>query len=233
VTEPSSANAAARTTNRPDELAREYERRFASNADYRRKVWATLTRDVFQRYVPESGAVLELGCGWGEFINQIRAREKHGMDLNPEAAGRLASDVRFLQQDCSARWPLADNTLDAVFTSNFFEHLPDKASLAATLREAWRALRPGGRLVCLGPNIRYLPGAYWDFWDHYLPLTDRSLVEGLELSGFSIERVVPRFLPYTMSQERTPPLWMLSLYLRLPIVWPLFGRQFLVVAVKS
>lgn len=233
MTEPSSANAAARTTNRPDELAREYERRFASNADYRRKVWATLTRDVFQRYVPESGAVLELGCGWGEFINQIRAREKHGMDLNPEAAGRLASDVRFLQQDCSARWPLADNTLDAVFTSNFFEHLPDKASLAATLREAWRALRPGGRLVCLGPNIRYLPGAYWDFWDHYLPLTDRSLVEGLELSGFSIERVVPRFLPYTMSQERTPPLWMLSLYLRLPIVWPLFGRQFLVVAVKS
>ena len=233
MTEPSSANAAARTTNRPEELAREYERRFASKAVYRQQVWATLTRDVFQRYVPESGAVLELGCGWGEFINQIRAREKHGMDLNPEAAGRLAPGVRFLQQDCSTRWPMADNTLDAVFTSNFFEHLPDKASLAATLREAWRSLRPGGRLVCLGPNIRYLPGAYWDFWDHYLPLTDRSLVEGLELSGFSIERVVPRFLPYTMSQERTPPLWMLSLYLRLPIVWPLFGRQFLVVAVKS
>jgi len=255
VTEPSSSSAAARTTNRPDELAREYERRFAGKAEYRRRVWAILVRDVFQQYVtaapasrpdrersesrvslPDSerseASVLELGCGWGEFINQIRAREKHGMDLNPEAAARLASGVRFLQQDCSTRWPLADNPLDAVFTSNFFEHLPDKASLAATLREAWRSLRPGGRLVCLGPNIRYLPGAYWDFWDHYLPLTDRSLVEGLELSGFSIERVVPRFLPYTMSQERTPPLWMLSLYLRLPIVWPLFGRQFLVVAVK-
>ena len=174
--------------------------------------------------------VLELGCGWGEFINQIRAREKHGMDLNPEAAGRLASGVRFLQQDCSTRWPLADNTLDAVFTSNFFEHLPDKASLAATLRELW-SLRPGGRAVSV-PNIRYLPGDMGTSALTTCRSTDRSLVEGLELSGFSIQRVVPRFLPYTMSQERTPPLWMLSLYLKLPIVWPLFGRQFLVVAVK-
>ena len=74
---------------RAAELAREYERRFGPQADYRRRVWAMLTRDVFQRYVPESGAVLEIGCGWGEFINQIRARTKIGIDLNPSAAQRL------------------------------------------------------------------------------------------------------------------------------------------------
>ena len=217
---------------RAEELAREYQRRFGALAEYRRRVWAMLTRDVFQRYVPENGTVLELGCGWGEFITQIRARTKFGMDLNPEAARRLGGGVRFLEQDCSAPWPVAAGSLDVVFTSNFFEHLPDKATLARTLKEAWRCLRPGGRLVCLGPNIRYLPGAYWDFWDHYLPLTDRSLVEGLELAGFAIERSVSRFLPYTMSQERTPPIWMLWCYLRLPIAWPVFGKQFLVVAIK-
>jgi len=217
---------------RAAELAREYERRFGPQADYRRRVWAMLTRDVFQRYVPESGAVLEIGCGWGEFINQIRARTKIGIDLNPSAAQRLDPAVRFLEQDCSAPWPVDDGAIDVVFTSNFFEHLPDKPTLARTMKEALRCLRPGGRIVCLGPNIRYLAGAYWDFWDHYLPLTDRSLVEGLELAGFRIERAWPRFLPYTMSQERTPPLWMLSLYLRLPFVWPIFGRQFLVVALK-
>jgi SAM-dependent methyltransferase len=213
-------------------LAREYERRFAPQAAYRRRVWAVLTRDLFQRYVPEDGAVLEIGCGWGEFINQIRARTKIGMDLNPQAARRLDQGVRFLEQDCSAAWPLSDDSLDVVFTSNFFEHLPDKATLGRTMKEALRCLRPGGRLVCLGPNIRYLAGAYWDFWDHYLPLTDRSLVEGLELAGFRIERSWARFLPYTMSQERTPPIWMLRWYLRLPLAWPIFGRQFLVVAVK-
>jgi hypothetical protein len=33
-----------------------------------------------------------------------------------------------------------------------------------------------------------------------------------------------------MSRQRTPPLWMLRVYLRLPIAWRIFGRQFLVVA---
>ena len=227
---PSTGVSSAAADPRADELAREYQRRFGAQADYRRRVWGMLTRDVFQRYVPEDGTVLELGCGWGEFINQIRARTKYGMDLNPEAGRRLDADVRFLEQDCSEPWPVAAASLDVVFTSNFFEHLPDKGTLSRTMKEALRCLRPGGRLVCLGPNIRYLPGAYWDFWDHYLPLTDRSLVEGLELAGFAIERSWARFLPYTMSQDRRPPLWTLWCYLRLPIAWPIFGRQFLVVA---
>ena len=86
--------------------------------------------------------------------------------------------------------------------------------------------------MALGPNIRYLPGAYWDFWDHYLPLTEASLSEGLETAGFQLEKVVARFLPYTMSKGVRYPLIFLRLYLRLPFAWPFFGRQFLVVAKK-
>jgi SAM-dependent methyltransferase len=215
-----------------EELSRQYERRFAGQADYRERVWRVLVDDVFQPYVPETGAVLELGCGWGEFINRVRASRRIGMDLNPESRARLSAGVEFLHQDCSAEWPVATASLDAIFTSNFFEHLPDKASLARTLQQALRCLKPGGRLICLGPNIRYLRGAYWDFWDHYIPLTDLSLVEVLELTGFTIERALPRFLPYTMSRRRNPPLWTLQLYLMLPFVWPIFGKQFLVVARK-
>ncbi len=217
---------------RQQELERGYERRFAERADYRRHVWTILTRGFFQRYVPTGATVLELGCGWGEFINQIRAARKLGMDLNPSSRARLNPDVEFLHQDCSERWPLEDGTLDTIFTSNFFEHLPDKSSLGRTLREALRCLKQGGRLICLGPNIRFLPGAYWDFWDHYLPLTDRSLTEGLELAGFRVERCLARFLPYTMARERNPPLWTLRAYLKMPLVWPLLGKQFLVVATK-
>jgi len=215
-----------------DELQREYERRFAPRQDYRHRVWTVLTRDFFQQYVDPHGSVLELGCGWGEFINQIKAGRKFGMDLNPSSRSRLDPRIDFLHQDCSVRWPLEDGTLDVVFTSNFFEHLPDKASLGRTMREAHRCLKPGGRIVCLGPNVRALPGAYWDFWDHYLPLTERSLAEGLELSGFRVVESRARFLPYTMARDRNAPVWMLSLYLKLPPLWGVFGRQFLVVAVK-
>lgn len=213
-------------------LERAYERRFAPGAEYRWRVWTLLTRQFFQHYVPPSAAVLELGCGWGEFINQITAARKFGMDLNPASGRRLAREVEFLHQDCSIRWPLADGALDVVFTSNFFEHLPDKASLSRTLAEAHRCLKPGGRIICLGPNIRFLHGEYWDFWDHYLPLTDRSLAEGLELSGFRMERCVPRFLPYTMARDRNPPLFLVRLYLALPLAWRFFGKQFLVVGAR-
>lgn len=213
-----------------DVLQRQYERRFAAQAEYRQQVWRVLVDRVFQRYVPENGAVLELGCGWGEFINHIRAARRYGMDLNPASGARLQPGVTFLHQDCTQPWPVGDGSLDAIFTSNFFEHLPDKASLASTLGEAHRALKSGGRLICLGPNIRYLPGAYWDFWDHYLPLTETSLAEGLELAGFAVEESIARFLPYTMSRDRNPPLWTLRVYLTLPFAWALFGKQFLVVA---
>jgi SAM-dependent methyltransferase len=214
------------------ELEQEYQRRFGDRVDYRWKVWALLTRDFFQRYVPAEGSVLELGCGWGEFINQIKAGRKFGMDLNPASRTRLGDGITFLHQDCSQRWPLDDNTLDTVFTSNFFEHLPDKPSLGRTLREARRCLRSGGRLICLGPNMRTLHGDYWDFWDHYLPLTDRSLAEGLELAGFRIEDTIARFLPYTMARAYNPPLWTVSVYIRLRLAWWIFGKQFLVIAVK-
>jgi SAM-dependent methyltransferase len=215
-----------------NELQQEYALRFSQNAPYRLAVWKILIEDYFSRWIPPASTVLDLGCGWGEFINQIPAAAKYGMDLNPDSRVKLAPNVKFLQQDCSATWELPDNHLDTVFTSNFFEHLPTKESLRDTLSQVYRCLRPGGRLICLGPNIKYLPGQYWDFWDHYLPLTELALREGMELAGFKIDQVTARFLPYSMSQGSTPPLLLLRIYLRCRWAWPLIGKQFLVIGRK-
>ena len=156
--------------------------------------------------------MLDLGCGYGEFINQVSAPIRYAMDLNPDAARRLDRTGPPPGPGLSSPWALPDQVLDLVFTSNFFEHLPDKAALARTLAETRRSLKPGGRLVALGPNIKFLPGQYWDFWDHYLPLTELSLAEGLAAAGkLSLERAVARFLPYTMSAGPRYPLALLRL----------------------
>jgi hypothetical protein len=47
-----------------------------------------------------------------------------------------------------------------------------------------------------------------------------------------VEEQIARFLPYTMSRGKQQPVWMLRLYLKLPLAWPLLGKQFLVVARK-
>ncbi|MBV9126585.1 MAG: class I SAM-dependent methyltransferase [Verrucomicrobia bacterium] len=213
-----------------DELQREYALRFSAQQDYRNAVWRVLTADFFQKFIAPADTVLDLGCGWGEFINHIRAGCKYGMDLNPDGRTRLAAEVTFLEQDCSQLWPLADASLDCVFTSNFFEHLRGKDDLRRTVVQIRRCLRPGGRLLCLGPNVKYLAGEYWDFWDHYLPLTELSLRELLELHDFQVEKCVPRFLPYVMVRRRPVPLALVRLFLKLPFLWWTIGKQFFVVA---
>jgi SAM-dependent methyltransferase len=216
----------------PD-VGKMYRQRFSPVASYRDSVWQVLVREFFQRYVPANATVLDLGSGWGEFIRHIAARRRIAMDLNPDMPSRVGSGVETIVQDCSQPWQLSDSSLDLVFTSNFFEHLPDKDALQRTLREARRCLNDRGRIICLGPNIRFLHGSYWDFWDHILALTDRSMIEVLTLSGFAAERVEPRFLPYSMSQGFTPPVAFMSVYLRLHFLWRFFGKQFLVIARKA
>ena len=152
------------------------------------------------------------------------------MDLNPDAPRYLSSNVQFIRQDCSLPWPVEEASLDGVFTSNFFEHLPDKAALGRNLDQAHQALKPGGLLIAMGPNIKLVLGAYWDFWEHHIPLTESSLAEALENRGFQIERKEPAFLPYTMAGKKPAPLVLGLLYFSLPLLWRFFGRQFLVIA---
>lgn len=73
---------------------------------------------------------------------------------------------------------------------------------------------------------------YWDFVDHYLPLSDRSLVEALEVRGFRAQVVIPRFLPYTMTGKMPAHPLLVRAYLGFPLAWRMVGKQFLVVAGK-
>jgi len=214
------------------DLSRIYAQRFQANLEYRKKVWRMLIDSFFARWIPGDSTVLDLGCGYGEFINQVSAKKRFAMDLNPDTPKYLAANVEFLHQDCSQPWTLDESSLDVVFTSNFFEHLPDKPALARTLDQVNRCLKPGGLLIAMGPNIKCVPGAYWDFWDHYLPLTELSLKEALENRGFRVDTCIERFLPYTMAGKRSAPLLFVRLYLGFPIIWKLTGKQFLVVARK-
>ena len=220
------------SANTPQELRKLYAARFEPSREYRRAVWRVLVSEVFSKHIGAQDTVLDLGCGYGEFINQVRCGRRFAMDLNPDAAEMLEEGVKLLAQDCSAPWPLEDNSLDVVFTSNFFEHLPDKPTLARTLAQAHRCLRPGGKLLAMGPNIRLVDGAYYDFWDHHIELTERSLAEALVLQGFAVEVCLGRFMPYTMSDGRQFPVFFVKLYLRLPWAWRIFGKQFLVIGRK-
>jgi SAM-dependent methyltransferase len=209
-----------------------YANRFAGSEARRDQVWQVLTRDFFQRWVRPDAALLDLGAGYCEFVNNIRAARKYALDLNPACAAKAASGVVVLSQDVTRPWALPSDSLDVIFTSNFFEHLPSKTDFQHCLNESRRVLRSGGLLLALGPNIRFTYDVYWDFFDHHLPLSDRSVVEALEMVGFRPEKVVDRFLPFTMKGKLPPSAFLVRAYLKLPLAWPLFGKQFFIVARK-
>ena len=215
------------------DIAQIYQQRFVQTGLGRRdRVWKVLCQHFFARRVPADAAVLELACGYGEFINNIRAGRKTAVDLNPDAAQYLAPDVVFFNIPATDLAQVGTAVADVVFTSNFLEHLHDKPECDAVLAAVYQALKPGGRFIVMGPNIRYAYREYWNFYDHYLPLSDLSLAEGLRLAGFRIEENIPRFLPFSMDNNTPTHDLLVRAYLALPLAWKLLGKQFLVTAVK-
>ena len=215
------------------DLEKIYANRFSSREQQRTVLWDTLVTHHFQRYIGPHETVLDLAAGYCEFINAIRCGRKIAIDLNPGVERRAAADVE-VHHTSSTTLPVdLEQQVDVVWISNFLEHLDDKHELLATLREVHRVLRPGGRVMVLQPNIRLTRGAYWDFVDHSLPITDRSLREALELTGFEVQLCKVRFLPYT-TESRLPisPL-LIRAYLALAPAQLVLGKQTFVIATRD
>lgn len=216
------------------DLSTIYQARFSQTGlGKRERVWRALCSSFFQRKVGPNKTVLDLACGYGDFINHIEAKAKFAVDLNPDAKQHLSGDIQFSNAPATDLGSVPDEALDVVFTSNFLEHLPDKTALDAVFLQVHKKLKPGGKFIVLGPNIKYAYREYWDFYDHYIPLSHLSLAEGLSISGFSIEEVIPKFLPFTMNNATPAHPLLVKAYLRLPIAWKVMGKQFLVIARKD
>jgi dolichol-phosphate mannosyltransferase len=197
------------------------------------RVWDVLYRHVFERWIEPLDTVVDLGAGFCEFINAARASRRIAVDLNPDTGNFAAAGVEVHAASASNLGFLDAGAVNVVFSSNFLEHLPCKEEVSNVLREALRVLRPGGTLILMGPNIRLIPGVYWDFFDHQVALSERSLCEALTITGFDLVRVEPRFLPYTTRSALPQAPRLVALYLMLrPVSSSILGKQFLIVAKK-
>ena len=98
------------------------------------------------------GRLLDIGCGTGELANRLAQRgwEVVGLDLCEPMLHRArpklnhSASVVLLTVADSDSVPFANNAFSVVTCANSFHHYPHQE---AVLREMFRVLRPGGRLL--------------------------------------------------------------------------------------
>lgn len=206
-----------------------YDRRFGDREGVRKDaVWREITR-YLQRFVPERARVLDIACDRGYFVRHVRAGERWASDVR-DVRCYLPQDVHFVRASgLDLDRNLDPGSFDVVFMSNYLEHLLTRAEVVRQLEVAALLLRPAGRVIVLQPNVRHVGGAYWDFIDHHVGLTERSLGEAAEIAGFRAETVISRFLPYSTLGKLPQWTFLVRAYLRFPAAWLIFGKQTLYV----
>ena len=207
-----------------------YEYRFREvDPASRTVVWREISRYLFDR-LGRPERVLDPAAGRCEFINTFPAAERWAVDQSPDLERWAGDGVKTLVAD-AREVDLPPAHFEAVFVSNFLEHLPSPADVASFLERMRACLVPRARIAVLGPNFRYCYREYFDCADHELALTHEAVAEHLYGAGFEIESVVDRFLPFSFRNQRvTPTATMTRAYLRLPLAWRVLGKQFLLIA---
>jgi len=210
-----------------------YADRFDKDEHKREVMWKILCKDYFQKFINKDDTVLDLAAGYCEFINNIKCGKKIAVDLNEKTKVKANGDVKVYQALSTSLPKSLTGKVDVVFTSNFFEHLDSKNELIDTLKEVHRVLKPGGKIMVLQPNIRLVGNQYWDYVDHTLPLTEKSLYEAFLLTDFKLEYQKVRFLPFTANSRIPAAPLLIKAYLKFPPAQLFMGKQTFAVAIKT
>jgi 2-polyprenyl-3-methyl-5-hydroxy-6-metoxy-1,4-benzoquinol methylase len=216
-------------TNALDQL---YDGRFNDReVNIKLEIWREIVA-YLSRWIDPAEPVLDIACDRGYFVRWVKASDRWASDVR-DMRGSLPSDVTFVQSSgLDLESAVGTQRFGTIFISNYLEHLFSRDVVVEQLRIAQRLLRPGGHLIVLQPNIRLVGPRYWDFIDHHVALTDRSLTEAAELAHLTTVKVIPRFLPYsTKGRFPSSPLLVRG-YLRFPPAWWLLGKQTLYVGTR-
>lgn len=206
-----------------------YEYRFRDvDQSAKDAVWTEIAGYIHER-LGSPRRVLDPAAGRCEFINAVPAAERWAVDRVSFEGVETDPEVNLVIGD-AMEVELPAEHFDGALVSNFLEHLPTPDAVAAFLQRLHGWMAPGGSVAVLGPNIRYCPDVYWDCADHWVGLTHVAIEEHLYAAGFEPRLTHPRFLPYSF-RGRLPASGALTrMYLRTPLAWRLFGKQFLVIA---
>lgn len=168
-----------------------------------RRLWHSFSGEYLARFLAEaSGRVLDVGCGFGSLMAELRAKGCRPSGLDPNPAACVCCRDSGLDVICAPleNTGIATGSFDGAVMWHSIEHLPDPA---AALAEIARVLKPGGVLTVYCPNAESYAasffGACWQGWDppfhlwHFTAGVLRRLAERNGFKTISVSTATPEF----------------------------------------
>lgn len=191
-----------------EELYEDLEDTFRGSRDHVRALTAEYLPDV--ESVPGKGAVVDVGCGRGEWLEVLRDAEidAYGVDTNQVVVDRCLArglDVRAGDALVHLR-ELPEGSVRAVTSFHLVEHL-SLDTLIGLIDAALLALRPEGLLILETPNPSNLNVGASSFYldpTHIKPVHPQFLQFLLESRGFAdveVRYLHPEDVPRLEAQD--------------------------------
>ncbi len=144
-----------------EENRRFYEKIAADFSRTRETIWEEF--NPLLKYVQDGYKILDLGCGNGRLLSFLEGKQIDyvGVDNSKELLALAAErypDKKFILSD-GINLSFGDNSFDMVWCLAVFHHLPGKELRLMFLKEVYRVLKPGGRVLIsvwyLWPTLKH------------------------------------------------------------------------------
>lgn len=195
----------------------------------RASVWKAIVENIQNRHILDNSCILDLGCGYGDFINQVDSPSRYALDRE-DVSQYLDDSINFIKGEIDYLSDLEDGMFSIIFCSNLLEHL-ESSEGQRLVENIYRLLKAKGRVIFLQPNFRLCSKHYFDDYTHRTIYTDEALCGLLRANQFNIVFRKAGYLPFSMNGILPKSYYLTKLFLLLRS--PLLGSQMLVVAEKN
>jgi SAM-dependent methyltransferase len=172
-----------------------YHKLISAAGDNNAKRWKPRKADLVQH--KQSGALLDLGCSSGSFLESMRSQswKLYGIEMSPDCAraAEARCDAQVFVGDILEA-PFPPETFDVITCFDVLEHLFEPQRVVQKVAN-W--LKPGGIFLVQVPNIDSAEsrvfGSYWHGLElprhlfHYSPASLKFLAQSVGLLDVSLE----------------------------------------------
>jgi len=102
-------------------------------------------------HIPKNSVVLDVGCGsYAAFLKAISPHVKHGVGVDFKVENTQFANLQTKQLRLENHLPFEDSTFNIVTMLAVLEHIENEQQI---LKEIYRVLVPGGKLIITVPSV--------------------------------------------------------------------------------